>query len=105
MKEWKKWVIIIAVFIGAFFISFDNKVIINSIMEAFQMLHEYAREHVLLCLIPAFFIAGAISNFVSQGAVIKYFGAKANKFLSYSIASVSRFRFRNEIDLNSDCRI
>ena len=49
----------------------------------------YAREHVLLCLIPAFFIAGAISNFISQGSVIKYLGAKANKILAYSIASVS----------------
>ena len=53
------------------------------------MLQEYAREHVLTCLIPALFIAGAISVFVSQAAVLKYFGAAANKFLSYSVASVS----------------
>lgn len=53
------------------------------------MIQEYAREHVLFCLIPAFFIAGAISNFVSKEAVIKYFGAKANKILAYGIASVS----------------
>jgi len=53
------------------------------------MLQEYAREHVLLCLVPAFFIAGAIANFVSQQSVIKYFGAKAKKVLSYSVASVS----------------
>jgi len=53
------------------------------------MLQEYAREHVLTCLVPAFFIAGAIAVFVSQAAVLKYFGAKANKFLSYSVASVS----------------
>ncbi len=49
----------------------------------------YAREHVLLCLVPAFFIAGAISVFVSQASVIKYFGAKANKILAYGVASIS----------------
>ena len=53
------------------------------------MLHEYAREHVLFCLIPAFFIAAAIAVFVSQASVMKYFGPKANKLLSYSVASVS----------------
>jgi len=89
MKEWKKWIIIAGVFIAVFFIPFSNNRVINAIMEAFHMLQEYARQHVLLCLIPAFFIAGAIANFVSQGAVIKYFGAKANKFLSYSVASIS----------------
>ncbi len=50
---------------------------------------EYLSAHVLTCLIPAFFIAGAIAVFVSQGAVIKYFGPKAKKLLSYSIASIS----------------
>ena len=54
-----------------------------------MMLQDYAREHVLTCLIPAFFIAGAIAAFVSQASVLKYFGAKANKILSYSVASVS----------------
>jgi len=50
---------------------------------------EYLSAHVLTCLVPAFFIAGAIAVFVSQAAVMKYFGAKANKVLSYSVASVS----------------
>jgi len=50
---------------------------------------EYLSAHVLTCLIPAFFIAGAIAVFISQGAILKYFGPKANKLLSYSIASVS----------------
>jgi uncharacterized membrane protein YraQ (UPF0718 family) len=53
------------------------------------MLQEYAREHVLFCLIPAFFIAGAIANFISQGSVIKYFGSGAKKWVSYAVASVS----------------
>ncbi|MEE4363292.1 MAG: permease [Desulfotignum sp.] len=50
---------------------------------------EYAREHVLTCLIPAFFIAGAIAVFVSQASILKYFGIQAKKILSYSVASVS----------------
>lgn len=54
-----------------------------------MMLQEYAREHVLTCLIPAFFIAGAIAVFVSQASVLKYFGASAKRILSYSVASVS----------------
>ena len=53
------------------------------------MLHEYAREHVLLCLVPAFFIAGAISVFVSQASVMKYLGAGASKPVAYGVASVS----------------
>jgi uncharacterized membrane protein YraQ (UPF0718 family) len=58
-------------------------------MESLLMAQDYARQHVLLCLIPAFFIAGAIANFISQKNIIKYFGAEANKFLSYTVASVS----------------
>ena len=54
-----------------------------------MMLQEYAREHVLTCLVPAFFIAGAIAVFVSQASVLKYFGAQADKTLSYAVASVS----------------
>ena len=50
---------------------------------------EYLSAHVLTCLVPAFFIAGAIAVFVSQGAVLRYFGPKARKVLSYSVASVS----------------
>jgi uncharacterized membrane protein YraQ (UPF0718 family) len=61
----------------------------NAIFEALALVKWYAREHVLLCLVPAFFIAGAIAVFVNQASVIKYFGAKANKLLSYGVASVS----------------
>ena len=49
----------------------------------------YAREHVLLCLIPAFFIAGAIAVFINKASVMKYLGARANKALAYGVASVS----------------
>ncbi len=89
MKEWYKLLAIIAVFLLAYFIPWDAEIIRRSGLEAFMMLQDYAREHVLTCLIPAFFIAGAIAVFVSQASVLKYFGSKANKFLSYSVASVS----------------
>lgn len=89
MKERYKFLIILSVFVAAYFIPFDNNRIQSALKEAFLMIQEYARKHVLLCLIPAFFIAGAIANFVNQGAVIKYFGSNANKILSYSVASIS----------------
>jgi len=89
MKEWHKLLLIAAIFLGAYYIPWDSVIIRRSGLEAFLMLQDYARQHVLTCLIPAFFIAGAISTFVSQAAVLKYFGASANKILSYSVASVS----------------
>jgi uncharacterized protein len=89
MKEKTKMLIIAAGFLAAYYIPWDHEVIRRSGLEAFMMLQEYARQHVLTCLIPAFFIAGAIAVFVSQASVLKYFGAQANKFLSYSVASIS----------------
>ena len=89
MREIYKLLIIAGLFLAAYFIPWDSGLIRQSGLEAFMMLREYAREHVLTCLIPAFFIAGAIAVFVSQASVLKYFGAKAKKILSYSVASVS----------------
>ena len=89
MKERTKLLIVIFIFAGAYYMPWANPVVRRSGLEAFMMLREYAREHVLTCLIPAFFIAGAIAVFVSQASVLKYFGAKAGKILSYSVASVS----------------
>ena len=89
MKEKNKFILMIAVFLACFYLPVELLPFRNPIFEALALVRWYAREHVLLCLIPAFFIAGAISVFVSQASVIKYFGAKANKFLAYSVASVS----------------
>jgi len=89
MKEWKILAIFLGVFLAALFLPVESLRFQNSLIEGFALLQEYAREHVLLCLVPAFFIAGAISVFVSKESVIKYFGAKAKKIVSYSIASVS----------------
>lgn len=89
MKERTKLLLIVGVFVAAYYIPWSHPVIRQSGLEAFMMLQEYAREHVLTCLIPAFFIAGAIAVFVSQASVLKYFGAQAGKLLSYSVASIS----------------
>jgi hypothetical protein len=89
VKERTKLFVIVLIFIGAYFIPWGDTRVRQSGLEAFLMLQEYAREHVLTCLVPAFFIAGAIAVFVSQASVLKYFGATARKILSYSVASVS----------------
>ncbi|MFO7814814.1 MAG: permease [Halanaerobiales bacterium] len=89
MSKAKKLSIYIAVFLATFYIPIGNPKFQQAIIEAFYMLKEYAQEHVLFCLIPAFFIAGAIANFISKNAIIKYFGSEAKKWVSYSVASVS----------------
>ncbi|RLI63107.1 MAG: permease [Candidatus Asgardarchaeum californiense] len=62
---------------------------IDILFAGFEMLMKYLSAHVLTCLIPAFFIAGAIAVFVSKKGVMKYFGAGTKKYISYSVASVS----------------
>ncbi len=89
IKERYKLLLLIVFFLLAYYVPWNHEIIREAGLEAFMMLREYARQHVLTCLIPAFFIAGAIAVFVSQASVIKYFGAQANKLLSYSVASVS----------------
>jgi uncharacterized protein len=91
--EWKKEIRILGwmavIFAFAFFMPLQSERFTEAIMAMFDLTKWYAREHVILCLLPAFFIAGVISVFVSQGAVMKYFGAKAKKWVAYTIASVS----------------
>ena len=89
MTNWKKLFIIMAVFLVVFYMPLSNPRFIGAFIESLYMLQDYARLHVLTCLIPALFIAGAIANFISQGAVIKYFGSGAKKWVSYVVASVS----------------
>jgi len=88
-QEWKKLLWITAVFLVFFWLPVGWERFSGGIMEALHLAKWYAREHVLLCLVPAFFIAGAIGVFVSQASVMKYLGAKANKVLAYGVASVS----------------
>jgi hypothetical protein len=87
--EWKYLLLIIGVFLACYYLPVGSVRFDNAILEAFHLVKWYAREHVLLCLVPAFFIAGAIGVFVSQASVMKYLGPKANKVLAYGVASVS----------------
>ncbi len=89
MKELQKFLLMFSVFLLCYFLPLEILPFTGPIYEAFALTKWYAQEHVMLCLVPAFFIAGAISVFVSQASVIKYFGAKANKAVAYSVASVS----------------
>ncbi|HMO50146.1 MAG TPA: permease [Kiritimatiellia bacterium] len=88
-REVKAFLWILAGFLAAYFMPVESERFTGAIVEALALVKWYAQEHVLLCLVPAFFIAGAIGVFVSQNAVMKYFGPKANKLLSYGVASVS----------------
>jgi hypothetical protein len=88
-KELKMLFWIIVVFLGVFFMPIDSSVFNTAIDATLDLSKWYAREHVILCLLPAFIIAGVISVFVSQGAVIKYFGGKAKRWVAYTVAAVS----------------
>ena len=84
-----KLAVLAGVFLFAYFVPFGQARVSLAFNEALLMLGEYARQHVLLCLVPAFFIAGAIMVFLNQQAVMKYLGPKANKIVAYSVASFS----------------
>jgi uncharacterized membrane protein YraQ (UPF0718 family) len=77
------------VFVSLFFLPVGVPRFDNAIKEGLELTKWYAQEHVLLCLVPALFIAGGISAFVSQASVMRYLGPKANKALAYGVASVS----------------
>lgn len=88
-KELKILAWIIVIFVAAFFLPVESTRFNTAIVATFDLVKWYAREHVVLCLLPAFFIAGVISVFVSQGSVLKYFGANAKKWLAYTVAASS----------------
>jgi len=88
-RELKILATFVAVFLVMYFVPLDSSKVQNAIYESLQLSQWYARQHVLLCLVPAFFIAGAIGVFISSQAVMKYLGASANKILAYAVASVS----------------
>ena len=89
MKERTKLALILAVFAACWFLPTGSERFWSAVHESLSLVNWYAQEHVLLCLVPAFFIAGAISVFVSQGAVMKYLGPKARKLVAYPVAAVS----------------
>jgi uncharacterized protein len=86
---WKPMSAIVVAFLAFFWLPLDSGRFQQAVISSLALAKWYAQEHVLLCLVPAFFIAGAISCFVSQAAVMKYLGAGAHKVLAYGVASVS----------------
>ena len=86
---WKPLSVIAGSFLIFFWLPVENSRFAGAVIESLALTKWYAREHVLLCLVPAFFIAGAIAEFISQAAVMKYLGAGAKKVLAYGVASVS----------------
>ena len=87
--EWRALVAMVGLFAAFFYLPVGVPRFDGALTEALELTKWYAREHVLLCLIPAFYIAGAIATFISSGSVMRYLGADANKMLSYGVASVS----------------
>jgi uncharacterized membrane protein YraQ (UPF0718 family) len=88
-SEWKPLLLIATIFLVLFYLPVGSPRFDGAVLEALYLAKWYAREHVLLCLVPAFFIAGAIAVFVSEASVMKYLGARAPKALAYGVASVS----------------
>jgi uncharacterized membrane protein YraQ (UPF0718 family) len=89
MNEKNIFAILVILFLGFYFLPVESLLFRESISSAFFLLHDYAQKHVLTCLVPAMFIAGAISVFVRKDVILKYLGHDSNRALSYCIASVS----------------
>ena len=89
MKDLKKFWWLVGIFVVIYFLPLGNPRITNAIFEAFKLLQWYAINHTLACVVPAMFIAGAISTFLSQASVMRYLGPDANRFMAYAVASVS----------------
>jgi len=88
-REWRIAAILAGIFLAAWWMPVDASRVHSGLHEALALTRWYAREHVVLCLLPAFFIAGAIGAFLRQASVMKYLGAGANRFAAYGVASVS----------------
>ncbi len=88
-SQWKWLLGLVGIFLVCFHLPVGTVRFDNAVLEAFELVKWYAREHVLLCLVPALFIAGAIGVFISQGAVLRYLGPSANKVTAYLVAAVS----------------
>ena len=93
-NEFKPLAWIIGIFLVLFFLPIESIRLQGALVEAFALARWYTREHVILCLVPAFFIAGAITVFVSQNSVMKYLGPSANKVVAYRAKVKVSFKYR-----------
>lgn len=88
-KEWKTGLLLLGVFLAVYHLPLESERFRSGLGEALELTRWYAREHVVLCLIPAFFIAGAVSVFVRREAVMRWLGPDAPRLAAYGVASVS----------------
>ncbi len=88
LRELRLLLVFLAVFLFFYFFPLQERVL-QGVKEALYLTHDYAKEHIVFCLLPALFIAGAISTFLSEASVMKYLGPSAPRYLSYGVASVS----------------
>ncbi len=88
-KESKVFLGLAGIFVFFYFVPFSNPKVSAAVAEAFRLLQWYVREHTLACVVPAMFIAGAISTFLSQASVMRYLGPKSPRFLAYTVGSVA----------------
>jgi uncharacterized membrane protein YraQ (UPF0718 family) len=88
-KEIKTFILLAGLFLLFYFMPMQSALFTGAILSGFKLLNEYARQHVLTCLLPAFFIAGAISVFVKKDFILRYLGGQTKKYISYTLASVS----------------
>lgn len=88
-QEWLRLLAYAAVFAALWFVPVGHPRFDGAVTEMFHLARDYTREHVILCLLPAFWIAGAIAAFIAQGSVLRYLGPTANPVLAYGVASVS----------------
>lgn len=89
MKEWQKVLLLVGFFVILYFAPVDTPVVVASISAGLALLQEYARLHVLTCLVPAFFIAGTIAVYVKKDAVMRLLGPTTKKYIAYPVGSVS----------------
>lgn len=88
-RDGKLLFLMLVAFLAIYFMPAGAERFDNAVLEAVRLTHWYAREHVILCLLPAFLIAGAMAVYISQGAVMRYLGPRASKPVAFSVASVS----------------
>ncbi|MCB1694837.1 MAG: permease [Pseudomonadales bacterium] len=81
--------LMLASFLVIYFLPAGNARFDNAVLEGIRLTHWYAQEHVILCLLPAFIIAGAMAVYISEGSVLRHLGPQASKPIALGVASVS----------------
>jgi len=89
VSEFRKFLLLVAAFLVFYFVPWGRETVQSAVFAGFVLLGEYAREHTLTCLVPAFFIAGGMAVFVKKDTVLRYLGPRAKKYIAYPVAGLS----------------